>query len=325
MKTQTWKPDKVHFLLGFVLVATVCSIWLILDKKAGKQEASIIDGNIADLENRIDRLETGQVALRQNMDKKIKHLIADINKNIEVTSPVPAFSDDYPQKGFVHKVEKGETVSSIAQKYNSREKWIRDANLIVDPTNLFEGKDLFIPIETPGRSRFEQYRLIKPNDERANPKKLLFEKVNSFCDEILKIDERLQEVPSSQFSSQAPKILGTAESLAKEFYPSIELDYQDLTRNLNEFIIKFEDKAIDPNISHKQRSRYDQLADRYKEIRMSHIEATKALKRTKEDWEYTYDLLRADHGQKQILDSWEIFTNNFQDLVHFDYDIPTSP
>ena len=57
-----------------------------------------------------------------------------------------SFSDDFPQKGFVHKVKKGETVSSIAQKYNSKVKWIIDANLIVDPTRVFEGKDLFVPI-----------------------------------------------------------------------------------------------------------------------------------------------------------------------------------
>jgi LysM repeat protein len=55
------------------------------------------------------------------------------------------FSSDYPQKGFVHKVEKGETVSSIAKKYESKVKWIIDANQIADPTKVFVGKELFVP------------------------------------------------------------------------------------------------------------------------------------------------------------------------------------
>jgi LysM repeat protein len=45
----------------------------------------------------------------------------------------------------VHKVEKGETVSSIAKKYESKVKWIIDANQIADPTKVFVGKELFVP------------------------------------------------------------------------------------------------------------------------------------------------------------------------------------
>ena len=59
--------------------------------------------------------------------------------------PAQTFSTDYPQKGFVHKVEKGETVSSIAKKYESKIKWIIDANQIVDPTKVYVGKELFVP------------------------------------------------------------------------------------------------------------------------------------------------------------------------------------
>ena len=63
-----------------------------------------------------------------------------------VSSAQPkTFSTDYPQKGFVHKVEKGETVSSIAKKYESKVKWIIDANQIVDPTKVFVGKELLFP------------------------------------------------------------------------------------------------------------------------------------------------------------------------------------
>jgi len=56
------------------------------------------------------------------------------------------FSDDFPQKGVVYTVKKGETVSSIAQKCKSKVKWIIHANKIVYPTELLIGKELFVPL-----------------------------------------------------------------------------------------------------------------------------------------------------------------------------------
>jgi LysM repeat protein len=64
---------------------------------------------------------------------------------LQVLQPVPTFDQDYPQKGFVHVVEKGETISSIAKKYKSQTKWIINANQIVDPKKVFVGKELFVP------------------------------------------------------------------------------------------------------------------------------------------------------------------------------------
>jgi len=111
------------------------------------------DSRLQALENRATQSEKEQVALQKNIDKKFKELISEMNKVISQVnkpsggnfSPVPTFSDDYPQKGFVHKVERGETVSSIAQKHKSRIKWIIDANQIADPTKVFVGKELFVP------------------------------------------------------------------------------------------------------------------------------------------------------------------------------------
>ena len=111
------------------------------------------DARLQALESRATRSEKEQVALQQNLDKKIKELIAEMNKVISQVNkpsggnftPVPSFSDNYPQKGFVHKVERGETVSSIAQKHKSKVKWIIDANQIADPTKVFVGKELFVP------------------------------------------------------------------------------------------------------------------------------------------------------------------------------------
>jgi LysM repeat protein len=106
------------------------------------------------LERRASQGEKEQAALQKNIDKKLKDLIAEMNKVLAQSnkssssssvSPAKTFSSDYPQKGFVHKVEKGETVSSVALKYKSKIKWIIDANQIGDPTKVFVGKELFVP------------------------------------------------------------------------------------------------------------------------------------------------------------------------------------
>ena len=68
-----------------------------------------------------------------------------VSKSSNPTPQKPAFSNDYPKNGFVHVVEKGETVSSIAQKYKSKVSWIINANQISDPKKVFVGRELFVP------------------------------------------------------------------------------------------------------------------------------------------------------------------------------------
>ncbi len=110
-----------------------------------------VDSRVRKLETRITSNESNTAKLQNSFDEKIRELIKQMNKNFEkvTSSPAhtatPSFSTDYPQNGFVHKVEKGETVSSIASKYESKVKWIIDANQIVDPTKVFIGKELFVP------------------------------------------------------------------------------------------------------------------------------------------------------------------------------------
>ena len=111
-----------------------------------------MDARLQSLERRATQGEKEQIALQKNFDKKLKDLIAEMNAAFsQVNGPSPggasgdSFSTDYPKNGFVHKVEKGETVSSIAVKYSSKIKWIIDSNRISDPTKVFVGKELFVP------------------------------------------------------------------------------------------------------------------------------------------------------------------------------------
>jgi LysM repeat protein len=81
----------------------------------------------------------------QELIKQMNDGFEKVSKGTAAPPSTNTFSSDYPQKGFVHKVEKGETVSSIAKKYESKVKWIIDANQIEDPTKVFVGKELFVP------------------------------------------------------------------------------------------------------------------------------------------------------------------------------------
>lgn len=111
-----------------------------------------LNARIASLEKRAQANASSQSQIQSNVDSQIQELIKQMNLGFDKVSKSTAssvapktFSSDYPQKGFVHKVEKGETVSSIAKKYKSKVDWIIDANQISDPTKVFVGKELFVP------------------------------------------------------------------------------------------------------------------------------------------------------------------------------------
>ena len=111
-----------------------------------------VNGRLSYIEKKVQENAGSQVKMQTNVNQQMQELIKQMNDGFEKisqgpTTPTPAmsFSTDYPQKGFVHKVEKGETVSSIAKKYESRVKWIIDANQITDPTKVSVGKELFVP------------------------------------------------------------------------------------------------------------------------------------------------------------------------------------
>ena len=122
-------------------------------------ESSKQSGAVLELQNRLQALE---LAFRQSerdrgsrqeeISKKFQQIIEQMNKGFEQITKsnapkpqAPSFSNDYPKDGFVHTVEKGETISSIAVKYKSKVSWIINANQIADPTKVFVGRELFVP------------------------------------------------------------------------------------------------------------------------------------------------------------------------------------
>jgi LysM repeat protein len=117
------------------------------------------DGIVLELQNRLQALELAfnqseraRGSTQEELNQKFQQIIEQMNrgfdqvsKSTNSTPQTQTFSNDYPKNGFVHIVEKGETVSSIAQKYKSKVSWIIDANRISDPTKVFVGRELFVP------------------------------------------------------------------------------------------------------------------------------------------------------------------------------------
>ena len=114
-----------------------------------------MDGRLESLRVDISKNKTGAEALRRHVDVGLQKLIKQMNAGFAAynsssppieSSPVVKFTEDYPKdKGFVHVVGKGETISSIALKYKSKIPWILSANRISDPTKVHVGKELFDP------------------------------------------------------------------------------------------------------------------------------------------------------------------------------------
>ena len=111
-----------------------------------------LSDRMENFESRMNQNENSQVALKKSIEAEVKNLVTQMNKGFDQVqassnsvSTGQTFNQDYPQNGFVHKVEKGETISSIAKKYASQIKWIINANQIEDPKRVYVGKELFIP------------------------------------------------------------------------------------------------------------------------------------------------------------------------------------
>ncbi|RKX35456.1 MAG: peptidoglycan-binding protein [Verrucomicrobia bacterium] len=61
--------------------------------------------------------------------------------------PKVNFPSDYPPNGIMHTVQSGDTLSSIASRFDSNVGWIQNANKISEPRDLQVGQTLFIPQE----------------------------------------------------------------------------------------------------------------------------------------------------------------------------------
>lgn len=102
----------------------------------------------ADAEQRQNLLRevTAQIeALGKQTQAAIDALARNVSSRPVTTPSGPVFSDDFPKEGISYTVKSGDTLSSIASRYNSTVRDIRNANRIENPSALQIGQTLFIP------------------------------------------------------------------------------------------------------------------------------------------------------------------------------------
>ncbi|MFM1851958.1 MAG: hypothetical protein RIS54_1642 [Verrucomicrobiota bacterium] len=109
---------------------------------------------VADLNRTLkaaDNASKGDVM--QEVNRKLAALAKQTNAAVESVAKGMAqrpavqttFTDNYSQEGTSYTVQRGDTISSIAQKTGARTQDIINANKIGDPTRLQVGQTLFIP------------------------------------------------------------------------------------------------------------------------------------------------------------------------------------
>lgn len=89
-------------------------------------------------------------SLLEKLEKQNQRTLQTLSKTTSSTTPhantaKTNFSNDYPKNGVVYTVQKGDSLSLIAQKHGATIKDIQNANHIVNPTDLQAGQTLFIP------------------------------------------------------------------------------------------------------------------------------------------------------------------------------------
>ena len=115
--------------------------------------ATVADLNdaVADLRAAISSgdAKTQSSALKaiQELAKETNASVASVAKGISNARSVstPTFGTDFEKTGVTYTMQKGDTISRVAARFNSTVKDIINANKIVDATKVQVGQTLFIP------------------------------------------------------------------------------------------------------------------------------------------------------------------------------------
>ena len=109
-----------------------------------------LNAAVADLNRAI---KAGDTAGREQAAAAIKELARQTNAAVDsVAKGIAArptiqttFSEDFPSEGISYTIQRGDTLSSIASRFNTSVRHIINANKISDPTRIQVGQTLFIP------------------------------------------------------------------------------------------------------------------------------------------------------------------------------------
>ncbi|MGF1482807.1 MAG: LysM peptidoglycan-binding domain-containing protein [Opitutales bacterium] len=101
-----------------------------------------------------------KAALVAEVSRQMNALAAKVDSTLSTSTVAQAaratnpgrafeFDDDFPRSGVEYTVQSGDTLSALAQRFNSTVRYIQNANRIADPSKLHVGRTLFIPQDNP--------------------------------------------------------------------------------------------------------------------------------------------------------------------------------
>lgn len=116
-----------------------------------------MDAQLANLRAEMMRAQTAQKneiidevsRQMERLAQQTQQAMATQAASAPAAAPAPAanitFSDNFPKTGVPYVVQKGDSLTKIARKFNASIEDIRNANRISDPTKIYVGQKLFIP------------------------------------------------------------------------------------------------------------------------------------------------------------------------------------
>jgi LysM repeat protein len=112
-----------------------------------------LDAQLANLRTEMMRAQATQKnEIIDEVGRQIERLAQQTQQAIQSQPPAPApapapaaSAANFPKTGVSYTVQKGDTLSAIARRFNASMDDIRNANNITDPTKIRVGQVLFIP------------------------------------------------------------------------------------------------------------------------------------------------------------------------------------
>lgn len=104
-----------------------------------------LEESVANLGRRIDGESEARQREQRNMIDTVSKMVASSSRSSSSSSRSTSSSPRKATEGYVHKVERGQTLSAIASAYKTTTASILSANQISNPNSLREGQELIIP------------------------------------------------------------------------------------------------------------------------------------------------------------------------------------
>ena len=149
-KSVSWQTvgDRVR-----ELAAGLLTLGLLPEQRVGIISSTRYEWIVADLAvmcaagatTKAETLDQVRVQM-EKLAKQTNAAIDSLAKGMATRAPVQTtFSDNYAKEGISYTVQKGDTLSSIAQKTGAKTADIINANKIADPSRITVGQTFFIP------------------------------------------------------------------------------------------------------------------------------------------------------------------------------------